>query len=95
MPTQQALSAADRPAPNPTPSIPPRRSGRVEELERQLDRLHTHMRIAVVYGGVAFEQAHLIRACHAFRWAGRYLGQFGHHAGIFAPRLRHKLRRLA
>ena len=33
------------------PLIPPRRSGRVAELERQLDQLKRRMRIAVVYGG--------------------------------------------
>ena len=31
--------------------IPPRRSGRVAELERQLDQLKRRMRLAVVYGG--------------------------------------------
>lgn len=31
--------------------VPPRRSGRVHELEDQIDRLREQMRIAVVYGG--------------------------------------------
>ena len=34
-----------------SPLIPPRRSGRVEELERQIGRLRDRMRIAVIYGG--------------------------------------------
>lgn len=33
------------------PLIPPRRSGRVAELERQLNQLKQRMRIAVIYGG--------------------------------------------
>ncbi len=51
MPTQQAQVAVDKPALSPKHSSPPRRGGRVEELELQLDRLRARMRIAVVYGG--------------------------------------------
>ena len=47
-PTQKAPNTY---ASSPAPSVPPRRTGRVEELERQLDRLRSDMRIAVVYGG--------------------------------------------
>ena len=51
MQIQPAQKAAHTLASSSVPSVPPRRTGRVEELERQLDRLRPDMRIAVVYGG--------------------------------------------
>ena len=50
--TSQRLAQREEPAEQPVqPAIPPRRSNRVDVLERQVDRLRTCLRIAVVYGG--------------------------------------------
>ena len=48
---QQALQRAEAHEPASATLIPPRRTGRTDELERQIDQLRGRMRIAVVYGG--------------------------------------------
>ncbi len=50
--TSQRFAQREEPAEQPLQlAIPPRRSNRVDDLERQVDRLRTCLRIAVVYGG--------------------------------------------
>ena len=51
MALQYALDRAELPETAADELFPPRRSGRIDELEGQLDRLRGKLRIAVVYGG--------------------------------------------
>jgi D-alanine-D-alanine ligase len=60
--------AAPRSGP-PRPDVAPRRAGRVEELQRQVERLMPRMRIAVIYGGDgATEGAVINRTANPRSW---------------------------
>ncbi len=54
----RSTAVAARPAPD---LVPPRRTGRVEELEAQIEKLRERLRLAVIYGGDKSQEGAVIQ----------------------------------